>query len=702
MKKLLLISALALSSAFAYTQDNWCGTMENLGELNKNNPNFQMELNQHLDELDRLYPRDVVMSKKSDAQIILPTVVHVLHDNGKGNISYEQIQNGLDLLNTDLRRLNADTADARDIFRAVGADLDIEFRLATLDPDGNCTNGVVRKNAANNSASITYDATDNAKRTSAGGSDAWPTDSYFNIWLVNTVRNGNSEGVVLGYAEFPFSGMGATYGIIMRQDNWGVIGTAAGSNLGGPRTITHEVGHCLNLFHTFQGGCGNTSCSGSGDRVCDTPPTAEATYGCVKSQNLCTNVPGDDFYGEDVNDQIENYMSYDNCTNLFTEGQKERVWQAVQAYPNFANLASAENQIKTGVEDPQLELCKADFTVNKEPLFCVGNTINFTDVSFHNVTSVNWVFEGGTPATSTDSEVEVTYTVPGTYNVSLTVSDGNNTITETYQDFVTVVEGDHFVAPFSENFTEVDAIGTYEFDNSNPGQDVNFELSTSVGNGDSKCVFLENRLIPADRELNFIIKNIETTGLEELDLYFDYAYAPRSSSSSDVLRIYVSNDCGENWGLRSQFKGAKLETANATNVNFQPSASEWKTSSNISLDNYLGGSIQVRFHWTSGSGNNFYLDNINFDTPSGINEFTLNSLNVFPNPAKDQVNIELPVSGNYEFNLVSLDGKLVNKTVGSGSKGEQVNYDLSNFASGLYFITYISQGKEITKKIIIE
>src|SRR5690606_28639244 len=92
-----------------------------------------------------------------------------------------------------------------------------------------------------------------------------------------------------------------TYGIVARSDQWGTIETASGSD--GGRTVTHEMGHCFNLLHTFQSGCGN-HCVNSGDLICDTPPVSTSTFGCNLNNNTCSNdATGSSTFSTDVPDQ---------------------------------------------------------------------------------------------------------------------------------------------------------------------------------------------------------------------------------------------------------------------------------------------------------------------------------------------------------------------------------------------------------------
>src|SRR5690606_18015274 len=103
-------------------------------------------------------------------------------------------------------------------------------------------------------------------------------------WSVVNIAGGSGGGIIAGYAQFPFSGINSTYGVVIDHRFVNRF----------DRTLTHEIGHCFGLLHTFQGGCSNNA-TGGGDWVADTPPSANSTFNCPTSQNLCTNVPSGDY-----------------------------------------------------------------------------------------------------------------------------------------------------------------------------------------------------------------------------------------------------------------------------------------------------------------------------------------------------------------------------------------------------------------------
>ena len=257
--------------------------------------------------------------------IKIPVVIHVLYNSEALNISQAQIESQLKVLNDDFRRRNSDSINTPDRFKPFAADANIEFVLATADPKGRVTTGIIRKQT-----SVAYFTTDDKiKFSNQGGDDAWDSKSYLNIW-VGSLRK------VLGYSSAP-GGAADKDGVVITTSAFGTINTAAPYNLG--RTAVHEVGHYLGLKHIW----GDAACGDDG--IQDTPTQSSYTTGCPSGfRSTCNN--------GSLGDMYMNYMDFTNdvCLNLFTEGQKTAMRSLFNAGGPRASLLSSK-----GLNSPWLE-----------------------------------------------------------------------------------------------------------------------------------------------------------------------------------------------------------------------------------------------------------------------------------------------------------------------------------------------------------
>jgi hypothetical protein len=286
-----------------------CGTMAVHYSLLEIDPNFR----RRLFDIERATARRMMAPPQAlrarRAPVTIPVVVHVLYSTGSENISDAQIKSQVKVLNKDFRAKNKDKNKVPPVWKGLVTDARIQFALASKDPDGKATSGITRTPTSKTS----FAGDDSVKSTSTGGTDAWPTDKYLNIWVCSL------DGGLLGYAQFP-GGPADTDGVVILNTAFGTNGTArAPFSLG--RTATHEIGHWLNLRHIW----GDTEdCSGS-DLVADTPNAGEPNYGKPSFPHVsCGNGPNGDMF--------VNYMDYvdDNSMYMFTTQQVARMTVALE------------------------------------------------------------------------------------------------------------------------------------------------------------------------------------------------------------------------------------------------------------------------------------------------------------------------------------------------------------------------------------
>jgi PKD repeat protein len=678
-------------------QNHSCGTDEAYSEREKNDTallNNRMQYEQLLTYIAE-HPGEAKLGKK--ASYTIPVVFHVFHDYGTENISKEQILDGLRVLNEDYSRTNADKSKTRTQFLNDAGVPDIEFKLAQKDPNGNCTDGI---NRIASTLTVGGDVNSAIKKQIN-----WDYKRYLNVWVLKELgRESSGNGYIIGFATFPWAANSLNNGIVIRGDYVGTIGIANKGYAG--RSLTHEVGHWLGLFHPFQGGCGSSNCSSSGDRICDTPPVKSASYGCPTNNNTCSN----DFPNE--MDQIENYMDYANgsCANMFTKGQVSVMHSVLNS--QRTTIHSFGNLNSTGVNTSQNCGPVADFhTESRNIKICAGSSLTFEDLSWRGTVSDRvWTFEAGQPSTSTFESPTVTYNTPGVYTVTLKSSNANGNNTKVKTKFIEVLDDvSDIAAPY---FDDLENTNDFLADYSIGSENGTYGWRRTTANKYSGTFGLEARInsaTPANSKYSIQFPPVDMRSQRGLQpkLSFRVAYSLREDNSGELLILFGSDDCGISWkSLGGMLGSSVLASKSGFNPGWTPSSpADWKIVSKR-IDRYgfdTTSNLIIRLEVQSRSGNSVFIDDIN------INQFILSvqtpeqikrEVSIYPNPSNGAFFIDL---GRLELESTQISvydytGKEIHVDM-------VVNADHSvkirSLNSGIYYVNIKNNQSEITKRVII-
>ncbi len=578
----------------------------------------------------------------------IPVVVHVIHDGGIENISDVQIQSQIDVLNQDYRRIVGTNGYGN------GADTEIEFCLAKITPDGDCTNGIVRIKSP-----LAYH--ESYQREQLSLLSSWDPNKYLNIYIVKSMA-----GSVLGYASFPGGPINQD-GMVVIHNAFGTIGTAQFPfNLG--RTCSHEIGHWFGLYHTFNGGCGIDTCS-DGDQVCDTPPVINPNFNCSVT-NTCSN----DF--PDLPDQIENYMDYtdDVCKNMFTAGQRDRMQATLNIFRN--DIWAPSNLTATGCDSNYISpMCNvvANFTANGTDV-CINNTVTFLNQTLNNPTSFYWVFPGGSPAIDTSLNPIITYDTLGDFDVTLIATGQFGSDTLVMNNFIHVILPSIGQAiPFDETF-ESSTFPSNGITIENSDNGVTWERDSVAicfeGMGSAKINNLVN--VNYGQSDALVLPKFDLTSTSDIPyLKFRWAYARSDANYSDELLVLVSTDCGLTFSQIFYKTGFALTTGPTQTVPYIPdSTTVWKKA-NINLNPYRQfNNVILKIVNVTDGGNNLYIDSLHVGSmiPTGTDfsaENKIQSSIVYPNPFNSEIQIKFSENESKEIELVLFDlyGRILDQTI---------------------------------------
>ena len=423
----LIFAFLAVTSVNAQK----CGTYDGAYEEQEQKfPAFYQNLEAINSDLEADYKSalgKMTHLKIENGKKIIPVVVHVIHDLGGENISDASIQGALDILNANINGQASNfLAKTPDIFASVRGVLNVEFRLAKIDPLGNPTSGIIR---------VRSELTNEPEpRDAVKALSYWNSYQYFNIWTLKKFQPQDDGNTLLGYAQFPNSGRMSTDGVVLLA-----------SQMVSGGTLTHECGHWLGLRHVW----GDAECGD--DNVKDTPAAREPNFGINLSDfPYHVGFMSQGCVADSLNpagEMFVNYMDYssDAHVTMFTKGQNEVMNETLEGiYDEDAGTSgigfreymwSAENIALSGVADGFITpICNqnTDFVSSSGKYsMCLGENIvlrgNKTQFPSGTVSSMIWDYGDGNTDNSNANLVAHTYSSAGSYNLSLTIEYNETT-----------------------------------------------------------------------------------------------------------------------------------------------------------------------------------------------------------------------------------------------------------------------------------
>ena len=562
---------------------------------------------------DKLNNRKAVeeSSRTQETTYQIPVVVHVIHNGepeGLGsNIPDEQIFAQIEVLNEDFNRLNADSVNTPEVFQPLASKIHFEFILARQSPDGLATNGIVRKQGSQTS----WQGNNFNQLMSES---YWPPENYLNIWVANISD-------FLGYATYPESdiedGLPANQlqkeGVLVSYGAFGSrikypAGNYEGFDFDLGRTATHELGHYFGLRHIWgDGGCGVD------DYVADTPES-EGFYDNCPSLGVTSTSCGSQ-------DMFMNYMDYvdDDCMNIFSIGQRDRMHVIINNSPNRLSLSSspgleeplASDARLVSINSPQMGVCDAEILTNV--------TVQNTGSLVINLLKLEITLDDSSVLTETFN-----VNIPSLESADLTFSSFSLLDYGIFDFRVAIVEvnGAPEDNPINNtlNLELVRAIQTTELDESFETWPSNWELRTD---GSISAINLVNSISDDIDNLSAKLGYfgvtatsdalqtplVDLSGFSEPHLLVLWSYAHRQDFD-DNLSILASNNCGASFDVNLfNASGADLSTAEHP-IQFSPAnAADWGFQS-IDLSALSSGYAQFAFVGNSLGGNNLYLDDI--------------------------------------------------------------------------------------------
>jgi hypothetical protein len=698
--KFHLLAMLCLYFGTKVWAQNDCGQNDVMQNLFKLHPEWQQKFEKA--QADIVQQAQCHSSKTSStSQTLVPThtipvVFHVLHTGGAENISDAQINNQMMILNRDYQKLNADTLQVIPSFTNNIANVRFQFELARIDPNGNCTNGIVRH----------YDPITHSwpmpSSSFTSYAYTWPPNKYLNVYVVANIVGLNGAYTILPGTPVP----PIADAIVIEHYVTGSIGTA---NLANSRVLTHEAAHWFSIPHIW--GTSNTPGVSCGDDfIGDTPIT--------KGFSVCVTPATAAICNPTIIENYQNYMDYSPCKLMFTNGQAAQMLASINSTINARNnLSSVGNLLATGITATAPGcLPMVGISAAQVQTVCVGSSLIIPSYTFNaGVTSYSWMANNAASISNpAAANANITFNSPGNATVMCIVTNSNGIGSASI--IVTALNATaQQTNSVSESFEAATLQANWTILNPNTFN-AKWSIGTMAASTGSQCLYVNTENTP-----NNSVEILETPSFDFLNnpnatLTYKYAYAKQSNTHADVYKLQASKDCGGSWidiympNMSSFASGS----GGVSNVLFIPTATQWKlhnATGNLNLYNLLSEpNVRLRFYFmedpAAGFGNRIYLDDINFSIPTGINDLSRAlQLQVYPNPTKDILNIRLRLSDTktIAWELHTISGVELIRAMPQVYEAGECDFFIDafkNLSSGVYFLSISVDGTRLVRKVV--
>lgn len=634
------------------------------------------------EEFENYYQKQLNIQSKNTVDYYIPVVFHIIHVGeplGTGsNIADSDIYNALEIVNNHFKNNHNHQNSSNS---------NIQFVLATKAPDGSCSTGINRINYGNNvdykNFGTRYAASNNGVAANTIRSlSNWNPTQYYNIWVVNKITSSSN---VAAYAY-----LASSHG----QSFDGTFISAQYVNTETSEILVHELGHSLNLYHTFQGSDGTNcppqinGCGADGDCVSDTPPHIKNH---VKDLVLTAANPCS---GNNNSSFKNNYMTYTHNVNrlVFTPMQITRMHSAINFFRS--SFLPTNNSVFQMNQVPAASFLINNRKPNAIQYVCTGSTISLINTSTcflntFNKTTVNnfssrWeiIRNGQTIITSTEPNPKITLTQPGSYSISLTATNnvGSHTITRNNVLEVIMPSTLNYCVPTSLN------VGYFGFAiNKVQLHYINNKTGVGINNGytDFSCTHITQASSTAPNEIVIAASNYNSSIFNNLILegYIDYNqngyFEPNEQILSQVVPPSTNNrEYTFNFSAPPNVKTNEVLRMRIISERTNISANKLHCNHQFNLADVEDYGV-------------VFVPNLNTVSVEKVN------YRVFPNPTNDFLNIEFATTTEKHIEIYSMTGKLLESFT---TNKENFKIDVLKFSSGTYILKIDGESYKFIKE----